>query len=464
MAKKKKKKWIILCAAVVVIIGAGVALKSMISGMNSSVMTSQKYTVIAAETRDLSDILTTNGKVIGNETVDVNTKLNAVVSEVNVSLGDHVEAGDVLCVFDSSELQEEYDSLSKQVTTGDQKTEDSHEKNQRDLEAAQAKKTRALERAQRVIDRAVKARDDAYADYNKKVEEYNSHIGEETEPGELPYDFAAMDAQLEAQYAQLSTYDDAVTDANESYKDTETQYDESIQAIQDMIDAEQYELGGDSAKQLKKLKEQIDQCTVIAPQSGIITALNVNEGTIPMSSSIMTIVNMDKTVVELTVKETDIAKITEGMDAVVTSKVIPDEEMKAKITRIVHVLSADPTDPTSAGYKVEVTLDVPNDKLLIGMSASVDITLVQVGEKMSVPYSGVFEKDGAKYVYAAEKTGEDDGSYTAKLLKVSTGHEGDFYVEVTGGEVKDGDLIIEDPQGSDLLRPVEEGMRIYVNE
>ena len=128
------------------------------------------------------------------------------------------------------------------------------------------------------------------------------------------------------------------------------------------------------------------------------------------------------------------------------------------------MLSADPTDPTSAGYKVEVTLDVPNDKLLIGMSASVDITLVQVGEKMSVPYSGVFEKDGAKYVYAAEKTGEDDGSYTAKLLKVSTGHEGDFYVEVTGGEVKDGDLIIEDPQGSDLLRPVEEGMRIYVNE
>ena len=216
---------------------------------------------------------------------------------------------------------------------------------------------------------------------------------------------------------------------------------------------------------MDKLQEQIDQCQVYAPQSGIITALNVNEGSLPSAPTLMTIVNTDRTVIELTVKETDITKISEGMKATVTSKVLPDEEFSAKITRIVNVISSNPAaTEQSGGYKVEVTLDQPNDKLLIGMSATVDVVTKDVGEKLSVPYSGIYEEDdGSKYVFVATKANDEQGGYEVSKKKIVTGEESDFYVEVTGGEVKSGDLVVEQPD-SDELMPVEEGARIQVNE
>ena len=234
--------------------------------------------------------------------------------------------------------------------------------------------------------------------------------------------------------------------------------------MQDVIDGEAFDSGSDDQKKLDKLSEQIEQCKVYAPQSGIITALNVNEGSVPSAPSIMTIVNTDKTVIELTVKETDITKIAEGMKAKVTSKVIPGEEFSASITRIVNVVSTETTaDGVETGYKVEVTLDETNDQLLIGMSASVDVTIDEVGEKLSVPYSGIIEEDGAEYVYVAEPANDDEGGYIARKKKVVKGAESDFYVEVKSGEVKSGDLIIEDPEGGDLPE-VSDGARVQVNE
>lgn len=465
MAKKKKIVMGVLIALVVA--GGGFTAYSTISGVkNSMASLGGKYSVIEAGENDLSKTISNSGKVIGNGTVDVTTKLTAEVSEVNVSIGDSVKEGDVLCVFDDSEIREKYNSLKKRIKNSNKKTENSHEKNERDLETAKSKKKIAVARAKRAYDKAVRERDNAYNKYNSLVNEYNSHLNDGEDTG---YDFASADAAIDQLYEGLSAYDDAVTTAQDAYNDTIDQWDETIQEYQDVIDAEEFTEDNEDNKELKELKEQLDQCTVTAPQDGVITALNVNEGTIPQSASLMTIVNTDKTVIELTVKETEITHISEGMEAVVTSKVLPDEKMPAKITRIVNVLSSDPAAMTEggeggSGYKVEVTLDTTNEELLIGMSASVEITLEAVGKKLSVPYSGIVEEDDKTYVYVATPDKENKGSYTAKKVEITTGVESDFYTEIAGGDVKKGDLIIENPQGDDLLEPVTDGGRIMVNE
>ncbi len=389
----KKNKIIIGVLIALVVAGGGYTAYSTVAGVKSSMAAmGGKYSVIEAGENDLSKTISNSGKVIGNGTVDVTTKLTAEVSEVNVSIGDHVKEGDVLCVFDDTEIREKYNSLKKRIKNSDKKTESSHEKNERDLETAKTKKEVAVSRAKRAYNKAVKERDAAYSKYNSLVNEYNSHLSDGEESN---YDFATADAQIDSLYDSLSTYDDAVTTALDSYNDTIEQWDETIQGYQDVIDAEKYDDEDEDQKELKDLKEQLEQCTVTAPQDGVITALNVNEGTIPSSASLMTIVNTDKTVIELTVKETEITQIAEGMEAVVTSKVLPDEKMPAKITRIVNVISSDASamgeGGDGSGYKVEVTLDTTSEKLLIGMSASVEITVDAVGEKLSVPYSGVIE-------------------------------------------------------------------------
>ena len=473
MAKKNK---IIIAALITVMVGGGGYV--LISGIrntskNMAMMTSS-YSVIEAGENDLSKTISASGSVIGNGTVDITTKLTCEVSEVKVSLGDHVKKGDVLCVFDDTQLQDSYDELKKQISTADKKTDSTHEKNARDLKNAKAKKETSVARAQRAVNKAISERDKAYADYNKKVDEYNSHLNDPPAEDGMGYDLETASAALDQLYEGLSAYDDAVTTAQDAYTDTVEQCDEAIQAIQDLIDAEEFESTDESEKQLKELKEQLDSCTITAPQDGVITALNVNEGTIPSSASLMTIVNTDKTVIELTLRETDITRIEEGMAAEVTSKVLPDEKLPAKITRIVNVLSAGDAMDAAAGtasdggYKVEVTLDSPNDTLLIGMSASVEITLTDTGKKLSVPYSGIVEEDDKQYVYVATPD-KDSGkkgpkTYTVKKTEITTGVESDFYTEVVSGDIKDGDLIVENPQGDEISQPVEDGGRIIVNE
>ena len=453
-----KKKVIIIPTVAVLLAGGGLYACSAMSKMSQNMMAGMEYTVIRAGKNDLSQIISTTGKVIGNGKVDVTTKLTCTVSEVKVSLGDHVKEGDVLCVFDSTELQDEYDSLKKQLDNSDMKTEDGHNKNERDLEAAETKKQTAVERAQRAIDSAKRDRDNAYNAYNKSVSEYNAHAN----AGD-PVDYDSLSAALDKEYASLSAYDDAVDKAIEAYNDAVTQGDEAIQNAKDQIKAEEYSDDNEIQKKLDKLEEQIEQCVVKAPQSGIITALNVNEGTIPTSAALMTIVNTDKTVIEFTLKETDFVKVKEGMSAVVTSKVAPDQKCHAKITRLVNVLSTPAAEGETAGYKAEVTLDDANDSLLIGMSATVDITVDDIGEKLSVPYTGIVEEDGNSFVYVAVPKDDEQGGYEVQKKSIVPGVETDFYTEVAGGDVQEGDRIIEEPVGGDLP-DVKEGARIQINE
>lgn len=452
---KKKKKIIIGLIAVLAIGGIGYnVLSTALDSANVS-STALAYSAIKAGQNNLSKTISAKGSVIGNGTVDVTSKLTTEISEVNVSLGDHVKKGDQLCVFDSTELQEKYDELEAKLEKADKKTENSHEKNVRDLEDAKTAKTTAVNRALRNLNKAISERDNAYNTYNALVNEYNSHLND---PPEGEYDFDTVYKMIENLYSGLSAYDEEVTMAQDLYDDTVKKCDYDIQAAQEAIDDEEFDDSNDAQKQLDELAEELAQCVVTAPQDGVVTAVNVNEGTIPTATSLMTIVNTDQTVIELTLKETDIVRISEGMSAVVTSNVLPDEEFPAKLTRIVNVLSAD------EGYKVEVTLDTPNEQLLIGMSASVEITTEDIGEKLSLPYSGIVEEDGATVVYVAIPDDETPGSYIAKKVEITTGYESDFYTEISGGDIKEGDLIIDNPSGDNLLSPVTDGERISLND
>ncbi|MBQ1432264.1 MAG: biotin/lipoyl-binding protein, partial [Ruminococcus sp.] len=141
-----KKKVIVIPAVALVLAGGGLYACSSLSKMSQN-LPGMEYTVVKASKNDLSQMISTTGKVIGNGKVDVTTKLTCTVAEVKVSLGDHVKEGDVLCVFDSTDLEEEYESLKKQLSNSDLKEEDGHNKNERDLQAAQTKKQTAIERA-----------------------------------------------------------------------------------------------------------------------------------------------------------------------------------------------------------------------------------------------------------------------------------------------------------------------------
>lgn len=159
--------------------------------------------------------------------------------------------------------------------------------------------------------------------------------------------------------------------------------------------------------------------------------------TIEDTSSLKVIVN---------VEEADILKIQEGMPATVSTDATGDEEIKGTVTRVVRVknqsTNTNGTDTnTSSGYSAEITID--NTELLVGMSAKAKIVIKDRGTQLAVPYDLIRQDDnGDSYVLVAEAN--EDGTATAVRKNIKVGEEVDYYTEVTGGDLKEGDQLIYD--------------------
>ena len=420
----------------------------------------------AAETQDIENFISVSGKVEGSDIVKITSDLNTKVKELNVEVGTSVKAGDVLCVFDSSDFQQEYDALKETLDNADQRSQSQHEINQRALNSAQSDKDNALAQAQRTIDKAVEARDAAYNKYNtlqtkvndlyvKSNDLYNTVVasGGADEFANQQYaaaqqQYESAQAEFEALGEQLKTYDNAVADAQDAYTNAERTADVAIQAAQDAINSEKFNADNSTRAQLDKLQERINKCVVKAPKDGIITALSVSEGSIPTTDAIMTIENTSSLHIDATVNEADILNVKEGQKAVITTTATGDEKFTGKVDRVVNISSQSVNPMTGAnensGYTAEITLDSSDSTLLIGMTAKVKIILDERSDVLAVPYDAIIEdKDGNLSVFVAEGNGN---SYTAKKVSVEKGLETNYLTEITSSDIKDGDIVITDPK------------------
>ena len=169
-----------------------------------------------------------------------------------------------------------------------------------------------------------------------------------------------------------------------------------------------------------------------------------------------TIVELEKIVADLesgdlTLDES-MNKFEEGMKASVTTKATGEEVMEGTLTRVTRVKSEPRADGTS-GYETEITLD--NTDLLIGMTAKARIVLHEKKNVLSVPYDLIqYDEDGNAFVMAAEDNGDGSGMATVVRKNVQVGEEINYYTEIIGGDLKEGDQIFFDTA-------VEEGASVF---
>ena len=461
MSKSKKKGKIIKVIVIVALLLAAVG--GVFYAKSAGKSTASNITCISGTVKqqDLAKYVNMSGTVAGKNSVSVTGDPTLKVEKLNVSKGDTVKKGDILCVFDSTSLQDEFDSLSENNSKAQGAQNYTHGINQRNLENARRDKTNALSKAQQDIDDAIEKRDKAYDDYNSKVQRFNDMNKEidkvyaemyetdnedeakekEARWKELREQSAVLGTEIDNEHTMLSSFDDAVTAAKRAYEDVEKSANNIIQNAQDTIDQEQYSnIDNQTSEKLKKLSEQIEQCTVIAPMDGIVTSLNITEGMIAGTSNIMTISDASGLIVKGKVNETDILSLSEGMKADITTNATGDEIIGGKVKRIERISSAGDTPDSIGGYNVEISVDDPK-KLLIGMSASVNIVLDEKSDALCVPYDSIqTDENDESYVWAATDNG--DGTYTISKVLVKTGFEGDYYTEIASNSLKKGDKVI----------------------
>ena len=276
----------------------------------------------------------------------------------------------------------------------------------------------------------------------------------------------SLQAELDAYPDQLKSAEEAVNTAKSSYSDAETSTNRSVSTAQNTVDMQKYQTSTtrDLKDQLEQLQKQLADCTLSAPIGGVVTAVNVSVGDKNTAGTTMiTIEDTSSLKVIVNVEEADILKIQEGMPATVSTE---DEEIKGTVTRVVRVknqsTNTNGTDTnTSSGYSAEITID--NTELLVGMSAKAKIVIKDRGTQLAVPYDLIRQDDnGDSYVLVAEAN--EDGTATAVRKNIKVGEEVDYYTEVTGGDLKEGDQLIYDNTFSVTEGQVFTPEQIYSNQ
>ena len=177
---------------------------------------------------------------------------------------------------------------------------------------------------------------------------------------------------------------------------------------------------------------------------GTITALDATVGSV-CSGTVATIQNTDALVVDVTIPANSVPKLSTGMTCHITSDATGDAVINGTLTQIDPVAN----DKGSFGAKVVVNGDA--DGLLIGISAKVEIVISEKDNVFIVPRDAVATADdGSSYVL--RKTGGEGVDMTFEQVTVTTGDTNDFYVEITGSDLQEGDVI---RSSADLTQGIE---------
>ena len=472
MSKKKK---IILTGGIAVLAIAGViglraysrqkAMKTMRESMG-------QVETVRVTRQNLIDSISVTGTIASADAWDVSASAKDVeVLEVNCEVGDYVNEGDVIVVLDTTDLE-----LS--LTEAQNKQVLSEYNESKSIESATENYTEAVEDGTDTYQKAVESEADAKEALMEASQDVESAadklLRQEERLGEAKAAFeAATPVEKPANYDQLKladpdnaevkAYDDylaleqAVTSAQQEYtsrhqayvaaaeaeeKAQET-YEKAVEALEDAqknnnknisnaadqlekAQMEQQYSNDSNQEVIENYQKQIDSCTVTAPISGVITAMNVAVGDTYMGegSNLFSIADKEYFVVSASVDEYDISSISRNMEAAVIVEAISEEELPATVSFVSPTATSSMMGGSS--YELEIALNDPNENLRIGMTAKASIVLDAAYDVLTVPYDCVETDVNGKSVVYIDQNGEKTA------LEVEVGMQGDYYVEVSG--------------------------------
>ena len=233
---------------------------------------------------------------------------------------------------------------------------------------------------------------------------------------------------------------------------TSSQYDldvllnkEESTSKKEAIAAKQAEIKG-YEKQIYDTKTSLNKATttVVAPISGVITSLPMEEGmSVAAGTALFTIVDPSKLKVQCDISPYYAPDLKVGLDAIVKytgSKTIEVDGTVSKIAAVATVKTTSSGETTS--LPVDVEIKEPGDIIKPGFSVDVKIITNTRENVCVVPLLAVLEEDDNEYYVYVVK---EDGSLEKR--SVTQGLSNGLYIEVEG--VAEGEMVISNP--SDTL-------------
>ena len=450
--KKKSSKWLIwTLISLLVILIAAAAIKARQKPKGETVETEK------AALREIRELVSASGKIFPEKEVKISSDVSGEIVELFVEEGDSVKAGQVLARIDPESYVSAVERANAAVSGA--KSELARSKSAIETSVAQIEQTKAqLENTRRIHERNIKLKADGVISA-QDFENSESNL-----------------AQLEAN----------LRSAEAGYR-----------ASQQSAKSAEYNVASAEAS-LKEIKTSLSRTTIIAPTSGIISQLNVEQGervvgTIQMTGTeMMRIANFNSMEVRVEVSENDILRVSLGDTAEIEVDAYLDKKFKGIVTEMAS--SAANTGTAAALTSDQVTnfivkirilsssyaqLNNPSMPFRPGMSATVDINTNTIRDAIAIPIQAVTTREKDKKE-DGDKPKEEDASAasdfatdidevvfvyeadTARMISVKTGIQDNEYIQVLSG-IEPGQEVITGPY-STVSRKLKNGLLLQRKE
>jgi HlyD family secretion protein len=390
----KKKKYFIATGVIVIIF---IIASLLLGGQTDQPETSK------VRPGSIKKTVEETGTVFSKRVNTFYSDMSQRVETLNVSVGDRVKKGDIILVYE----------------------------NNYDLE----------------IERANKQIESITASYNESVKGADfqeiSNLKLNISTIETNLNFARSNLEkiktlYENNAVSQVEYDEAknnVTILENQLQEANNNYSKIIQGVSANVKKE-YEAQIDEVMiQIKILEKNMEQASIKAEFDGVITELNVHQGSMTQAGVPTVEIQDDKNLgIYVEVLAEDAIEVTKGM----AFNIIDDDEVikELQVSRVYPKAQAKISDLGVEQKRVRIEADLNDAGYKLGSEVDVEIVLKEKNNVLLVDKDAVYEKDNIKYVTVLSGKNEIE-------TEITTGIEDDKYVEVLSGLSENDTVLIK---------------------
>lgn len=390
----KKKKYLIIAGVMIIIF---VIASLVLGGQTEQLETSQ------VKLGSIKKTVEETGTVFSKRVNTFYSDMSQRVDILNVSVGDKVKKGDVILVYE----------------------------NNYDLEIERANKQ--IEAITASYNESVKG-----ADF-QEISNLKLNISTiETNLGFARSNLEKVETLYENNAVSQVEYDEAknnVAVLENQLQEANNNYSLMIQGVSSNV-KKQYEAQIDEVVIQKQILEKnMEQSSIRAEFDGVITELNVHQGSMTQAGVPVVEIQDDLSLgIYVEVLAEDAMEVVKGM----TFNVIDDDEIikEISISRIYPKAQAKISDLGVEQKRVRIEADLDDITYKLGSEVDVEIVLQEKDNVLLVDKDAVYEKENIKYVTVVSGKNEIE-------TEITTGLEDDSNVEILSGLSENDVVLIE---------------------
>jgi HlyD family secretion protein len=444
--RRTGRGWLPWMVAVLAALGVGGALKAAHTYFYGGAVAADRLLTTGVKKADLLITVTEDGNVESANNVELKCRVPGPITILEiVPDGSHVKQGERLVRLDSSTLEDSI--LTQEIAVA--KAEAAKIKSEKDFAAAkiavaeyeQGTLRRDVRRAEAeiVVAKQNLSTAENQLRYSRTMRRKGYTAQLDVESKEFGVDRAKLDvevAELTKEVLQTFTRAKTTEELTSKRDSAEALMNSEIAAFTK------------ESNQLKRLQDQLADCTITAPQDGMVVYANdrsnpfqpgpkIDLGVqVNQFQAILRLPDLKNMQVKALVHETKIDQLRVGMRARIK---IQDHEFQGEITSISNQPEAQIFFLGNAKeYATLIKIDGEPGDLKPGMTAEIEILVSQKRGVLQVPVQCVVERGGKLRAYVKTHSG-------IEVRDLLSGGTNDTVIEVLDG-LKEGELVLLNPR------------------